>query len=149
MNEIIAEVVRLTRSEVVRRGVAVEIEFEQDLPYVEGDRVQLQQLLLNLLVNGMEAMDGIADRPKRLLIRSKQQAGECVRVEVRDYGPGLPEPEKVFEAFYTTKEHGLGMGLAICRSIVEAHQGRLWVECANGTGATFCFTLPNYASAAS
>lgn len=146
MNEIIAEVLRLTRSEVDRRGVAVDTELELDLPSVAGDRVQLQQLLLNLLVNGMEAMDGVADRSKRLFICSKQLAGEGVLVEVRDCGPGLAEPDKVFEAFFTTKENGLGMGLAICRSIVDAHQGRLWAESANGTGATFCFTLPNHAS---
>ena len=91
-------------------------------------------------------MDGVTDRPKRLFIRSKQQAGEGVLVEVRDCGPGLAEPDKAFEAFFTTKENGLGMGLAICRSIVEAHQGRLWAESADGTGATFCFTLPNHAS---
>lgn len=145
VNEIIAEVLRLTRSELVRRGVAVETELEQDLPCVEGDRVQLQQLLLNLLVNGMEAMEGVANQPKKIFIRSKPQAGEGVLVEVRDCGPGLTEPDKAFEAFYTTKESGLGMGLAICRSIVEAHQGRLWAESADGAGATFRFTLPNHA----
>jgi signal transduction histidine kinase len=88
-------------------------------------------------------MEGVTDRPKRLFIRSKQQPGEGVQVEVRDCGPGLAEADKAFEAFYTTKENGLGMGLAICRSIVEAHQGRLWAESAGGTGATFYFTLPN------
>lgn len=146
MNEIIADVLRLTQSDVVRKGVAVETELEQDLPYVAGDRVQLQQLLFNLLVNAIEAMDGVADRPKRLFVGSKQQAGDGILVEVRDCGPGLAEPEKAFEAFYTTKESGLGMGLAICRSIVEAHQGHLWAESAGATGAAFCFTLPNQAS---
>jgi PAS domain S-box-containing protein len=149
INEVIGEVIRLTRSEVVRRGVNVEIELAQDLPFVAGDRVQLQQLLLNLLVNGMEAMESVADRPKRLLIRSKQQPDEGIVVEVRDCGPGLAEPEKAFEAFYTTKENGLGMGLAICRSIVEAHHGRLWAASSNGAGAAFCFTLPDYSSNAS
>jgi len=122
--------------------VAVETELEQDLPPVVGDRVQLQQLLLNLLVNGLDAMEEAADRPRRLFIRSKHQASEGVLVEVRDCGPGLAEPDKAFEAFFTTKENGLGMGLAICRSIVEAHQGRLWAESADGTGATFYFILP-------
>lgn len=144
MNEIITEVLRVTRSEVVRRGVALETELERGLPCVAGDRIQLQQVLFNLLLNGMEAMDGVADRPKRLFVRSKQQAGESVLVEVRDCGPGLGEPDKVFEAFFTTKENGLGMGLAICRSVVEAHHGRLWAESANGAGATFCFTLPKH-----
>jgi PAS domain S-box-containing protein len=142
MNEVIADVLRLTRSDVVRKGVAVETELKPDLPCVGGDRVQLQQLLFNLLINGIEAMEGVTDRPKRLFIRSKQQPGEGVQVEVRDCGPGLAEADKAFEAFYTTKENGLGMGLAICRSIVEAHQGRLWAESADGTGATFCFILP-------
>jgi PAS domain S-box-containing protein len=143
INEIITEVLRLTRSEVVRKGVAVETELKPDLPSVGGDRVQLQQLLFNLLINGIEAMETVTDRPKRLWIRSDQKADEGVLIEVRDCGPGLVEPEKAFEAFYTTKENGLGMGLAICRSIVEAHQGRLWAESAGGTGATFYFTLPN------
>jgi PAS domain S-box-containing protein len=147
LNELIAEVLRLTRNDVDRRGVAVETELEPDLPRIAGDRVQLQQLLLNLVVNGMEAMEEGEDRPKRLFIRSTQQASEGVLVEVRDCGPGLAEPEKAFEAFFTTKQNGLGMGLAICRSIVEAHNGRLWVESANGTGATFCFTLPKHTSA--
>jgi hypothetical protein len=146
INEIIADVLRLTQGDIIRKGVAVETELEQDLPYVAGDRVQLQQLLFNLLVNAIEAMDGVADRPKRLFICSKQQAGDGILVEVRDCGPGLAEPEKAFEAFYTTKENGLGMGLAICRSIVEAHQGHLWAESAGATGAAFCFTLPNQAS---
>jgi PAS domain S-box-containing protein len=146
INDVIADVVRLTRSDVVRRGVAVETELEPGLPCVTGDRVQLQQLLFNLLVNGIEAMEGVTDRPKRLFICSKQQAGEGVLVEVGDCGPGLAEPDKAFEAFFTTKENGLGMGLAICRSIVEAHQGRLWAESGDRAGATFCFTLPNHAS---
>jgi hypothetical protein len=147
VNDIIGEVVRLTRSEVVRKGVVVETELEQGLPCVTGDRVQLQQLLFNLLVNGIEAMDGIADRAKKLTIRSQQQDRNCVLVEVRDCGSGLTEPEKVFEAFFTTKQSGLGMGLAICCSIVEAHHGRLWAESAHGAGATFRFTLPTHASA--
>jgi PAS domain S-box-containing protein len=145
INEIITEVLRLTRSEAVRRGVTVDSDLKPGLPCVGGDRVQLQQLLFNLLINGIEAMDGVEDRPKRLFIRSNEQADEGVVVEVRDCGPGLTAPEKAFEAFYTTKENGLGMGLAICRSIVEAHQGRLWAESADGTGATFFFTLPNHA----
>jgi signal transduction histidine kinase len=146
MNEIIAEVLRVTRSEALRRSVALETELEQGLPWIAGDRVQLQQLLFNLFINGMEAMEGVADRPKRLFIRSKQEAGESVLVEVRDCGPGLADPDKAFEAFFTTKESGLGMGLAICRSVVEAHHGRLWAESGNGAGATFCFTLPKHAS---
>jgi len=148
VNEVIREVLRLIRSEAVRKGVAVETNLELDLPSVAGDRVQLQQLLFNLVVNGIEAMDGVADRPKRLIICSKQQAGEGVLVEVRDRGPGLAEPDKVFDAFFTTKESGLGMGLAICRSIVEAHHGRLWAAPADGTGAAICFTLPDHASTA-
>jgi hypothetical protein len=146
MNEIIGEVLRLTRSELLRRGVEVQTDLGPDLPRVAGDRVQLQQLLFNLVLNGVEAMEGAAERPGRLFIRSTQHA-EAVLVEVQDCGPGLAEPDKVFEAFFTTKENGLGMGLAICRSIVDAHHGRLWAASAHGSGATFCFTVPSFSRA--
>jgi len=98
--------------------------------------------MLNLILNGMEAMDSVHDRPRELFIRSAHESPESVRVAVRDQGIGLEDPEKVFEAFVTTKENGMGMGLTICRSIVEAHAGRLWVAEARGPGATFCFELP-------
>jgi hypothetical protein len=142
LNEIIGEVLRLLDGETRKRRVTVETDLEEGLARVAGDRVQLQQVLFNLLLNGIEAMDTVIDRPKKLSVRSKCQSPETVLVEVRDYGVGLQDPEKIFEAFFTTKEKGMGMGLAICRSIIEAHRGRLWAAHADGAGASFCFTLP-------
>ena len=142
LNDVIGEVVHLLAGELAKRAVSVETDLSNDLPLVPGDRVQLQQLMLNLILNGMEAMDSVHDRPRELFIRSAHESPESVRVAVRDQGIGLEDPEKVFEAFVTTKENGMGMGLTICRSIVEAHAGRLWVAEARGPGATFCFELP-------
>jgi PAS domain S-box-containing protein len=148
LTEVIGEVLRLLGGETAKRRVAVETYFEKDLAPVVGDRVQLQQLVLNLLRNGLEAMDSVLDRPKKISILSKRHSPETVRVEIRDYGVGLEDPNRVFEAFFTTKENGMGMGLAICRSIVEAHDGRLWAASGEGPGTTFCFTLPVKATAA-
>ena len=142
LNEVIGEVLRLLASETAKRQVSVETDLMQDLPLVPGDRVQLQQVLLNLLLNGVEAMDSVHDRSRKLTVRSALESAETVLVEVRDTGAGLENPEKVFEAFVTTKQNGMGMGLAICRSIVEAHNGRLWAASAEGSGARFCFALP-------
>jgi PAS domain S-box-containing protein len=142
LNDVIAEVLRLLRGETARKGVAVETNLEKDLPAVVGDRVQLQQLLLNLLGNGLDAMDPVVDRPKKLSIRSGRLSPDSVLVEIRDYGVGLTNPDRVFEAFFTTKENGMGMGLAICRSIIEAHEGRLWASSGEVLGTTFSFTLP-------
>jgi len=142
MNEVIGEVLHLLAGETARKRVAVETDLGQDLAPVAGDRVQLQQLVFNLLLNGIEAMDPVADRPKELFIRSKQHNPETVLVEVRDSGVGVKDSDKIFEAFFTTKENGMGMGLAICRSIIDAHHGRLWATSAEGSGTTFSFTLP-------
>jgi PAS domain S-box-containing protein len=149
LNEVIREVLSLLRGETERRLVIVETDLGKDMAPVMGDRVQLQQLLLNLLLNGIEAMDPVLDRSKKLFIRSKRDGPETVLVEIQDCGVGLKDSEKVFEAFVTTKENGMGMGLAICRSIVEAHNGRLWATSGEGPGATFCFTLPVKLSAES
>ncbi len=146
LNEVIAEVLHLLGGETTRRSVAVQMELADDLPTVLGDRVQLQQLVFNLFLNGIEAMDPVLDRPKRLLIRSKRQSQETVLVEIQDSGIGMDDADKVFEAFFTTKENGMGMGLAVCRSIIEAHHGRLWAESGKGAGTTFSFTLPAQAS---
>ncbi len=100
----------------------METDLCQDLAPVVGDRVQLQQVVFNLLLNAIEAMDPVVDRPKKLFICSKQPSPETVLVEVRDSGTGLKDPDRIFEAFFTTKENGMGMGLAICRSIIDAHQ---------------------------
>jgi signal transduction histidine kinase len=104
--------------------------------------VQLQQVVFNLLLNGIEAMEGVGDRPRKLRICSKLGDHNAVMVEIRDHGTGLADAEKAFEAFYTTKEKGMGMGLAICRSIVEAHGGRLGITPSQGPGTTLFFTLP-------
>ena len=147
LNEVIGEVLGLLRGETAKRRVIVETDLGQNLPPVTGDRVQLQQLILNLLLNGIEAMDPVTDHPKRLFIRSIQEPDDTVLVEIRDSGVGLKDPDTVFEAFFTTKENGMGMGLAICRSIVQAHNGRLWAASGEDPGATFCFTLPLQLSA--
>jgi PAS domain S-box-containing protein len=142
LKEVLTEVVRLLKSETVRRGVVVETDLEEDLPTVMADRLQLQQVVFNLLQNGIDAMDTLTDRPKKLVIRSKRQSADTILIEIRDHGAGLNDFDKPFEAFYSTKENGMGMGLAICRSIIDAHHGRLWAAPTAGPGATFCFTLP-------
>jgi signal transduction histidine kinase len=142
VNEVIDEVLSLIHNETVRKRIAIETDLEAKLPLTLGDRVQLQQVIFNLLLNGIEAMEAVSDRPKKLLIRSKLQSPDAILIEIRDYGTGLADLEKVFEAFYTTKEKGMGMGLSICRSIVEAHGGRLGISPSQGPGTTFFFTLP-------
>ena len=142
LNEVIREVLHLLNGETTRRRVAVETDLGEDLAPVAGDRVQLQQMVFNLLLNGIEAMDSVVDRPKKLFIGSKQPSPETVIVEVRDSGTGLKDPDRIFEAFFTTKDNGMGMGLAICRSIIDAHHGRLWAASGEGVGTTFSFTLP-------
>jgi signal transduction histidine kinase len=142
INEVIGEVLRLIHSEAARKRITVESDLEKRLPLALGDRVQLQQVIFNLLLNGIEAMDAVIDRPRRLFICSQLQGPDAILVEVRDSGTGVADSEKVFEAFYTTKEKGMGMGLAICRSIVEAHGGRLGIKPSQSPGTTFFFTLP-------
>jgi PAS domain S-box-containing protein len=142
LNEVIGEVLVLLDGETVRRRVAVETDLDKGLAPLAGDRVQLQQLLFNLLLNAIEAMDPVLDRPKKLFISSKRHSPETVLVEIRDCGVGLKDPGKVFDAFFTTKENGMGMGLAVCRSIIDAHQGRLWAASGESAGTTFSFTLP-------
>ena len=142
LNEVIGEVLHLLTGEIARKRVAVETDLGQDLAPVAGDRVQLQQLVFNLLLNAIEAMDAVVDRPKKLFICSKRPSPETVLVEVRDSGTGLKDTDRIFEAFFTTKDNGMGMGLAICRSIIHAHQGRLWAAPSEGAGTTFSFTLP-------
>jgi signal transduction histidine kinase len=139
-------VLGLLQSEAVKRRVTVETDLDRDLTPVAGDRVQLQQLTLNLLLNGIEAMDPVLDRPRKLFVRSRRHGQDSALVEIRDCGIGLKDPDKAFEAFFTTKENGMGMGLAICRSIVEAHNGRLWAASGEGAGTTFSFTLPLHTS---
>jgi signal transduction histidine kinase len=142
LNEVIGEVLHLLSGETAKRRVAVEADLGEDLAPVVGDRVQLQQLVFNLLLNAIEAMEPVVDRPRKLFICSKHPSPETVLVEVRDNGPGMKDPDRIFEAFFTTKESGMGMGLAICRSIIDAHRGRIWAASGEVVGATFSFTLP-------
>jgi signal transduction histidine kinase len=139
----ILETIALTRSEMQRHRVLLQTELANDLPSILGDRVQLQQVILNLIMNAIEAMSEVSDGPRELLIGSHADAPEGVIVTVRDSGPGLkPESlDRIFDPFYTTKPTGMGMGLSICRSIIEAHGGRLWVSANAPRGAIFQFTL--------
>ena len=147
LNDVIGEVLRLLGGETTKRRITVETDLEPALPPVVADRVQLQQLVLNLLMNGLDAMDEISDRPRKLSVRSGRHCEDTALVEIWDSGVGLKEPDKIFEAFFTTKQNGMGMGLTICRSIVEAHEGRLWASPAEGHGTIFRFTLPLKSSA--
>jgi len=142
LNEVIAEVRRLLLDEVSDRSLRIEADLERDLPQTQADRVQIQQVIVNLARNGIEAMESTLDAPKVLSIRSRREGIGLVRVEVCDNGSGLNDAEKIFEPFFTTKATGMGMGLAICRSIIEAHQGQLRAGNNEASGATFSFTLP-------
>jgi signal transduction histidine kinase len=144
MNEAVREVIELIRGEAVKNGVSLDLELGKDLPLIKGDRVQLQQVALNLIINAVQAVGAVADGAREVLITTAQADPNGVLVAVKDSGPGLTPAsyERLFEAFYTTKPGGLGMGLSICRSIIEAHQGRVWVTANLPRGAVFQFTLP-------
>jgi PAS domain S-box-containing protein len=149
VNEAVSEVIALARIEAAGNGVSVQTGFTEGLSPVEGDRVQVQQVALNLILNAVEAMSSVVEGPRELLISTERRPGGGVVIAVRDSGPGIdPEHlERVFEAFYTTKSGGLGMGLSICRSIIDVHGGRLWATANQPRGAVFQFTLPGAASA--
>jgi len=147
LEEVVNDVLALARYESATRRVSIRSDLSQDLPSVSGDRVQLQQVLLNLLMNGMDAMNTVEESKRVLIINGRRETRigmPGALLGVQDAGTGFKpaEIDRVFEAFYTTKPHGLGMGLTICRSIIEAHGGRLWAEPNQGPGATFLFTLP-------
>jgi len=144
INEIVLEVIALTRSEVLSNGVSLQTQLANGLPLVQGDRIQLQQVILNLIVNAIEATSSTSQEARELLISTGKDGSNAVLVAVRDSGPGL-DPEdlgRLFDAFYTTKAGGMGMGLSICRSIIEAHGGRIWATANVPQGAAFQFTLP-------
>ena len=145
LNETINDAIEITRSTIDGHKVSLHTHFAEELPTVQGDRVQLQQVLLNVVLNAVEAMDAIEAEARELSISAEQTETKGALVTVRDSGPGIESEnlERVFEAFYTTKRKGMGMGLAICRSIIEAHGGRLWAEANKTRGAVFRFTLPN------
>jgi C4-dicarboxylate-specific signal transduction histidine kinase len=144
INEAILEVLALIRAEIAMNAVSAKTQLAEGLPSVWGDRVQLQQVMLNLFINAIEAMSGMDDGSRQLLISTEKTCSDAVLVAVRDSGPGFPpeSAERLFESFYTTKPGGLGMGLSICHSIIEAHEGRLWATAAEPRGAVFAFTLP-------
>lgn len=144
INGPIGEVIELTRSEAMKNGVSVTTALAEELPCIRGDRVQLQQVMLNLIVNAIQAMSSVSGGARELAISTEKTESGDVRVVVRDSGPGLAptDAERVFDAFYTTKAAGLGMGLSICRSIIEGHSGRLWASANERRGAVFQFTLP-------
>jgi len=144
LNEAAREVMALSSSELRRNGVIVESALADGLGGVTRDRIQLQQVILNLLLNASDAMREVDSRPRQLLIMTEQDGGSRVRLSVRDTGVGF-DPEgvdRLFEAFYTTKSSGMGMGLSISRSIIENHHGRLWAALNDGPGATFSFSVP-------
>jgi PAS domain S-box-containing protein len=151
INGAILEVVELTRGEAVKNGVSVQTDLADGLPLIQGDRVQLQQVILNLIINAVEAMSGTSEGARELLITTGQAEPNGVLVAVKDSGPGLAPAtlERLFESFYTTKSTGLGLGLSICRSIIEAHGGRLWASANAPRGASFQFALPVIANTAS
>jgi len=144
LNKATRELIALSSNEIQRERVTVRMDLADDLPPVAGDSVQLQQVVLNLLMNALEAMRGVDDRPRQLVIRTERDEGERVRLSVQDVGVGF-DPQSVdrlFDAFYTTKGDGMGIGLSVSRSIIESHHGRLWAALNDGPGATFSFSIP-------
>ena len=144
INDVVREVIALVQREITSHQVSLRMELAPALPMILGDRVQLQQVMINLVMNGVEAMQSVTDRPRELVIRSGQDEIQHVLISVTDCGIGISaeNADRLFNAFFTTKSSGMGMGLSICRSIMEAHGGRLWATANVPHGATFQFTLP-------
>ncbi len=143
LNDAALEVIALSLADLQKNGVVLRPELADDLPLVTGDRVQLQQVILNLVLNASDAMSGVDDRPRQLVIRTERE-DDRARLTVQDVGVGI-EPsgvDKVFEPFYTTKSGGMGIGLSVSRSIIERHHGRLWATLNDGPGAAFSFSIP-------
>jgi signal transduction histidine kinase len=145
INRVIEETSILAGAQAARNGVAIELGLSPDSPVVLGDSIQLQQVILNLVMNGIDAMTRVMDRPRTLTLQSESLDSGDIRVVVQDSGIGLTEEVKarLFEPFFTTRAQGMGMGLSISRSIIEAHGGRLWAESNGSGGATFQFILPS------
>jgi signal transduction histidine kinase len=145
VNDVVNEVIALVQRELLSHRVSPRMELAPALPVVLADRVQLQQVIINLVMNGIEAMQPVTDRPRELVIRSHQDEAHQVLVTVKDCGVGISaeNADRLFNAFFTTKSSGMGMGLSICRSIIEAHGGRVWAAPNLPRGTTFHFTLPS------
>src|SRR6267378_6642016 len=145
LNEATREVIALSLSERQRNQIILRSEFADDLPVVAGDRVQLQQVILNLLRNASDAMSAVVDHPRLVLVKTERDEDDHVRLTVQDSGVGFDPhaADRLFEAFYTTKDHGMGIGLCVSRSIIESHHGRLWAAPNDGPGATFSFAIPS------
>ncbi|HEX9608391.1 MAG TPA: ATP-binding protein, partial [Gemmatimonadaceae bacterium] len=144
LNEATREVIALSLSELQRNQIILRSEFADDLPVVAGDRVQLQQVILNLLRNASDAMSAVVHHPRLLLVKTEGDENDHVRLTVQDSGVGFGPhaADRLFEAFYTTKDDGMGIGLCVSRSIIESHHGRLWAAPNDGPGATFSFSIP-------
>jgi signal transduction histidine kinase len=144
LNDATSEVIALSLNDLQRNRVIVQLELTNGAALVTGDRIQLQQVILNLLRNASDAMADVQDRPRQLLIRTDREGNGCVRLTVRDTGVGLggQNMDKPFDSFYTTKSGGMGIGLSVSRAIIERHRGRLWAEHHDGPGATFAFSIP-------
>jgi len=151
INDVVSEVIALVQRELISHQVSLRTELAPAVPEILGDRVQLQQVIINLVMNGLEAMQSVTDRPRELVIHSRQDETHRVLVSVTDCGVGISaeNADRLFNAFFTTKSSGMGMGLSICRSIMEVHGGRLWASANIPHGATFQFTLPVIADHAS
>jgi signal transduction histidine kinase len=151
VNDVVRETIPLVRRELISHGVLLRMELAPALPMILGDWVQLQQVIINLVMNGIEAMQAVTDRPRELVVRSGQDEPGQALVSVADCGVGIAAEnvDRLFNPFFTTKSSGMGMGLSICRSIVEAHGGRLWATANVPHGATFQFTLPANVNTAS
>ena len=141
---LVSEVAALVRVDAASRQVKLDLVVPHDLPPVRGDRVHLQQVLLNLILNGMDALDEARPEDRRVGVTARLNGAQTVEIVVSDAGPGIPADmlDQIFNPFFTTKSHGMGMGLAISRTIIEAHDGQLWAENASTGGAAFLFTLP-------
>jgi C4-dicarboxylate-specific signal transduction histidine kinase len=144
INDVVSEAIALVQRELISHQVSLRTEFAPALPTIPGDRVQLQQVIINLVMNGIEAMQSVTDRPRELVIRSRQDETQQVLLSVTDCGVGISaeNADRLFNAFFTTKSSGMGMGLSICRSIIQAHGGRMSASGNKGPGATFQFVLP-------
>jgi signal transduction histidine kinase len=144
LNEAARDVLAMLRNQLRSNRVVAQAELCNDLPPVAGDRVQLEQVILNLLLNAQQAMISIEDRPRELVIRTERDEGDHVRLTVQDAGTGFSKEalDRLFEAFYTTKAGGMGVGLSVSRAIIENHRGKLWAVANEGPGATFSFSIP-------